>query len=53
LHSGVLDIAVTKIANFIVDFLREFEAIFKKAIRGPEELFDGKTEVKNLVSGSL
>jgi hypothetical protein len=31
-HSGVIDTAVTKIVDFIVDFLREFEAIFKKAL---------------------
>jgi hypothetical protein len=30
-QSGVIDTAVTKIVDFIVDFLREFEAIFKKA----------------------
>jgi hypothetical protein len=29
-HSCVID--TTKIADFIVDFLREFEAIFKKAL---------------------
>jgi hypothetical protein len=28
---GVLDTAVRKTGNFVVDFLREFEAIFKKA----------------------
>jgi hypothetical protein len=31
-HSGVNDTAVLKIGDFIVDFLREFEAIFKKAL---------------------
>jgi hypothetical protein len=31
-HSGVNETAVTKIGDFIVDFLREFEAIFKKAL---------------------
>jgi hypothetical protein len=30
--SGILDTAVHKISYFIVDFLREFEAIFKKAL---------------------
>jgi hypothetical protein len=30
-RSGIIDTAVTKIGDFIVDFLREFEAIFKKA----------------------
>jgi hypothetical protein len=29
-HSGAIDTAVTKIGDFIVDFLREFEAIFIK-----------------------
>jgi hypothetical protein len=28
---GVIDTAVTKIGDFIVDFLHDFEAIFKKA----------------------
>jgi hypothetical protein len=42
----------------IVDFLREFEAIFKKAltrVSGAQgELFDEKKpKVENLVSGSL
>jgi hypothetical protein len=27
-----IDTAVTKIGDFIVDFLRKFEAIFKKAL---------------------
>jgi hypothetical protein len=26
-HSGVIDTAVTKIVDFVVDFLREFESI--------------------------
>jgi hypothetical protein len=30
-HSGVIDTAVMKIGDFIVDFLSELEAIFKKA----------------------
>jgi hypothetical protein len=30
-HSSVIDTAVTKIGDFIVDFHHEFEAIFKKA----------------------
>jgi hypothetical protein len=32
MHSGVIDSAVTKSGDFIVDFLGEFEAIFKKAL---------------------
>jgi hypothetical protein len=39
---------VTKIGDFIVDFLREFEAIFKKALTREsgayKELFDEKTK---------
>jgi hypothetical protein len=31
-HSGLIDTAVMKIGNFIVYFVREFEAIFKKAL---------------------
>jgi hypothetical protein len=31
LYSGVIDTAVTEFGDFIVDFLREFEAIFEKA----------------------
>jgi hypothetical protein len=31
-HSGLIDTAMPKIGDFIVDFLREFEAIFKKAL---------------------
>jgi hypothetical protein len=31
-HSGVIDIDVTNIGDFIVDFLHEFEAILKKAL---------------------
>jgi hypothetical protein len=38
---------VTKISNFIINFLRDFEAIFKKALTGVSgalgELFDEKT----------
>jgi hypothetical protein len=34
MHSGVIDIAGHWPTNF-VDFLREFEAIFKKALKGP------------------
>jgi hypothetical protein len=30
-HSGVIDTAVTNISDFIVNFLREFKAILKKA----------------------
>jgi hypothetical protein len=46
---------VTKIGNFIVGFLREFEAIFKKKalIRSSgaegELIYDKKIEVENLV----
>jgi hypothetical protein len=32
MHSGVIDTAVTKIGDFIVDFLRESEDIFKKVL---------------------
>jgi hypothetical protein len=31
-HSGVIDTTVKKIGDFKVNFLREFEAIFKKAL---------------------
>jgi hypothetical protein len=31
-HSGGNDTAVTKIGDFVVDFLRELESIFKKAL---------------------
>jgi hypothetical protein len=31
-QSGVIDTAVNKIGDFVVDFLREFEAIFKKGL---------------------
>jgi hypothetical protein len=31
-HSGVIDTAVTKVGDFIVDFCREFGNIFKKAL---------------------
>jgi hypothetical protein len=31
-HSGVIDTTVMKISDFIVDFLCEFKAIFKKAL---------------------
>jgi hypothetical protein len=31
-HSGVIDTAVTKIGEFIVEFFSEFEAIFKKVL---------------------
>jgi hypothetical protein len=31
-QSGVIDIAVHKIGDFLVEYLREFEAIFKKAL---------------------
>jgi hypothetical protein len=42
---------LTKIGDFIVDFLRKFAAIFKK---GPWGLLDEKKrEVKNLVPGPL
>jgi hypothetical protein len=49
---------VTKIGDFIVDFLREVEAIFKKALTRVSGawgvLFDKKKpEVENLESGSL
>jgi hypothetical protein len=29
-HSGVIDTAVHKIGEFVVEYLRKFEAIFKK-----------------------
>jgi hypothetical protein len=48
---------VTKIGEILVDFLCKFKAIFKKALtvyQGPRGSFlMKKTEVKNLVSGSL
>jgi hypothetical protein len=50
-----IDTAVTKIGDFIVDFLREFEGIYKKALTrlsGRVDLWK-KTEVENLVSGSI
>jgi hypothetical protein len=31
-HSSVTDTAVTKIGDFVADFLREFEAMLKKAL---------------------
>jgi hypothetical protein len=31
-HSGVIDTTVPNIGDFIVYFLREFEAIFKKVL---------------------
>jgi hypothetical protein len=31
-HSCVIDTAVTKVVDFVVDFLREFEAIFKRHV---------------------
>jgi hypothetical protein len=44
-------------ATNFVDLLRKYEAIFKKALTrvsgAKGELFDEKTEVKNLMSGSL
>jgi hypothetical protein len=49
--SGVID--TTK----KVEYLREYETIFKKALtrvsRAQMELFDEKPEVENLVTGSL
>jgi hypothetical protein len=49
---------VHKIGGILVDFLRKFEAIFKKAltrVSGAQgELFDDKKpEVEKLLSGSL
>jgi hypothetical protein len=47
-HTSVIDTCLHKIGDFIVEYLREFEAIFKKALyRGAQgELFDEKkTEV--------
>jgi hypothetical protein len=57
-HSDVIDTAVTKIGDFIVDFIREFETIFKKTLTrvsgAKGELFDEKKiEVEILVSASL
>jgi hypothetical protein len=47
----------TKNVDFIVEYLRKYEAICKKAltrVSGAQmELFDEKPEVKNLVTGSL
>jgi hypothetical protein len=31
-HSSVIETAMTKIGNFIVNFLRQFKAILKKAL---------------------
>jgi hypothetical protein len=31
-HSGVIDTTVTKNDDYVVNYLREFEAIFKKAL---------------------
>jgi hypothetical protein len=31
-HSCVIDTAVAKIGDFVVDFLREFQAMFKKTL---------------------
>jgi hypothetical protein len=47
-HSSVIDIAVHIIGNFIVEYLRKFEAMFKKALTcvsgAKEELFDEKNQ---------
>jgi hypothetical protein len=51
-HRDVIDTAVHKIGDFVVDFLRELEAIFETfypRTRGPI----GIPEAENLVSGSL
>jgi hypothetical protein len=44
-------------ATNFVDYLREFEAIFENAVTcksgTQSKLFDKKTEVENLVAGSL
>jgi hypothetical protein len=41
MHSGVIDIAVTKISNWVVNLLGEYKAIFKKALKGQfHEIFD-------------
>jgi hypothetical protein len=55
---GVMDTADHKKIDFIVEYLREYEAICKKAIilwsRAQMELFDEKKpEAKNLMTGSL
>jgi hypothetical protein len=58
LVSGVIDTADHKKIDFKVEYLREYEAICKKALtrgsRAQMELFDEKKpEVENLVTGSL
>jgi hypothetical protein len=56
-HSGVINTAVHKLGDFKVEYIREFEAIFKTAVTrvsvAQGELFHEKTEVENLVTGSL
>jgi hypothetical protein len=54
-HSCVIDTAVMKIGDVIVNFLQEFEAIFKNlCIRGLGEVNLCKIpEAENLMSGSL
>jgi hypothetical protein len=57
LVSGVIDTADHKKFDFIVEYLREYEAICKKALtRGSRARWSclmKKPEVKNLVTGSL
>jgi hypothetical protein len=49
-QSGVIDTADNKKIDFIVEYLREYEAICKKALtRGSK----AQMEVANLVTGSL
>jgi hypothetical protein len=50
LVSGVIDTADHKKIDFMVVYLREYEAICKKA---QMELFDEKMEVRNFVTSSL
>jgi hypothetical protein len=38
-HSGVINTAVTEMGDFVDDFLREFEDIFKKAARKSNPCF--------------
>jgi hypothetical protein len=54
---GVIDTADHKKIDFIVEYLREYKAIYKKALtrgsRAQMELFEEKTGVESFVTGSL
>jgi hypothetical protein len=55
--SDIIDTSDHKKIDFIVDYLRKYEVICKKALtrgsRAQMELLDEKTQVENLVTGSL